>query len=403
MVPQLVLATFSRQVHDYFKSVNDTLGHEAGDAVLQRVADVLRSCLEKKDFAARIGGDEFSILPDPGRSLDDVCAQVERIRTMLAEPFFFEGRQCRFGASFGIARTENMEADTADLPVFADAALYRAKKDGRNRLELFTPELKQSILTERELAVELHQALERDEFEPWFQPQFSADDSRLVGVETLLRWRRADGTVMAPGSFMHVAVQLRIVPELDRIMMEKAGRALDRWGQADIRIPKISFNVSSGRMRDPEVVALARKLAAGETRVTFELLESVLVEEESELFRFHLDAVREAGIAIEIDDFGSGHASIIGLMQIAPSALKIDRRIVQPVARNGQARNLVRAIVEIAETLGIATVAEGVETAEQAQILRDMGCNVLQGYHFARPMSEDRVIESARSWRFKAA
>jgi EAL domain-containing protein (putative c-di-GMP-specific phosphodiesterase class I) len=142
-------------------------------------------------------------------------------------------------------------------------------------------------------------------------------------------------------------------------------------------------------MHDPDVVRAARAIAEGETKVTFELLESILVEEESEVFRFHLDALRDAGIEIEIDDFGSGHASIIGLMQIAPSALKIDQRIVAPVARDPRSKNLVRAIVEIAETLGIATVAEGVETWAQAEILRDLGCDVLQGYLFSMPQSAE--------------
>lgn len=388
---------------DYFKSVNDTLGHEAGDAVLQRVADVLRARLGPKDFAARIGGDEFSILPDPALPLDVVCATVETIRAQLAEPFFFEGRQCRFGASFGIARSDDIGVDAGDLGVFADAALYRAKNMGRNRLELFTPELRQSILSERRLAIELHEALERGEFEPWFQPQFSAQDERLVGVETLLRWRRPDGTIQTPDSFMQVAEHLRIVPEIDRIMMLKARDALEFWQAEGVFIPKISFNVSSGRMRDPDVVALGREVASGKTRVTFELLESILVEEESDAFRFHLDLVRESGIDIEIDDFGSGHASIIGLMQISPTALKIDKRIVLPVPQDERSRNLVRAIIEIADTLGIATVAEGVETIEHVHILRDMGCDVLQGFHYARALDMVRLAEAARRWNVHAA
>ncbi|EIE50623.1 diguanylate cyclase/phosphodiesterase [Citreicella sp. 357] len=388
---------------DYFKSVNDTLGHEAGDALLQRVADVLRARIGPEDFAARVGGDEFSILPDPSLPLEAVCALVETIRKQLAEPFFFEGRQCRFGASFGIARSDDMAADATDLPVFADAALYRAKNLGRNRLEIFTPELRQTILGERRLAIDLHEALERDEFEPWFQPQFSAQGEQLVGVETLLRWRCPDGRILTPESFMQVAEHLRIVPEIDRIMMLKARDALDFWQADGVFIPKISFNVSSGRMRDPDVVALGRQVATGKTRVTFELLESILVEEESDAFRFHLDLVRESGIDIEIDDFGSGHASIIGLMEISPTALKIDKRIVLPVARDVRSRNLVRAIIEIADTLGIATVAEGVETIEQVHILRDMGCDVLQGFHYAPALDMVTLARAARGWNTHAA
>ncbi|ARE40847.1 diguanylate cyclase/phosphodiesterase (GGDEF & EAL domains) with PAS/PAC sensor(s) [Rhodovulum sp. P5] len=380
---------------DHFKYVNDTLGHEAGDLVLVRVAAVLRDCLREGDFVARIGGDEFSILMAPGVSEVEAEALVEEIRVRLAEPLIYEGRQCRYGASFGIAQTEDVSEMGEDIQMFADAALYRAKASGRNRLEVFTPDLHREILTDRRLAVEIHEGLDRDQFVPFFQPQVAADDGRLVGIETLLRWKHPVEGLLSPDAFMHVAEQLRLVPEIDRIMMEKSRDALANWREQGLIVPKISFNVSSGRMHDPSVVALAGEMASGETRVTFELLESILVEEENDTFRCHLDMLREVGVDIEIDDFGSGHASIIGVMEIAPSALKIDKRIVLPVEQDLRARSLVRAIVEIADTLGINTVAEGVETEKQARILRGIGCDVLQGYLFARPLSEDQLLTYA--------
>ncbi|TDX31835.1 PAS domain S-box-containing protein/diguanylate cyclase (GGDEF)-like protein [Rhodovulum visakhapatnamense] len=380
---------------DHFKYVNDTLGHEAGDRVLIRVAEELRGALRAADFAARIGGDEFSILLGPGMSAENAREVVERVQVALARPLTYEGRLCRFGASFGIAHTEDIDAMGAELQLFADAALYRAKEGGRNRMEFFTADLHRNILNDREIGAELHEALERDEFVPFFQPQVSAEDGHLVGAETLLRWRHPEKGLLAPDAFMHVAEQLRIVAEIDRIMMQKARGALERWRAQGLVLPKISFNVSSGRMHDPDVVSLARSMVGSGTKVTFELLESILVEEESDAFRFHLAQIREAGIDIEIDDFGSGHASIIGLMEIAPQALKVDRRIVRPVATDMRARNLVRAIIEIAETLGIATVVEGVETAEQATVLRGIGCNIFQGYLFAKPMSEDDFLAYA--------
>ncbi|MBE3636725.1 PAS domain-containing protein [Mangrovicoccus algicola] len=381
---------------DHFKYVNDTLGHEAGDLVLTRVAQVLRACLRGEDFAARIGGDEFSVLLAPGMTEENAREIVERIQARIAEPLTYDGRLCRFGASFGIAYARDVAQLGPELQIFADAALYKAKAAGRNRMEFFTADLHRGILNDRRLAAEIHAALERDEFVPYFQPQVSARDGRLVGVETLLRWNHPDRGVLAPGEFMHVAEQLRLVPEIDRIMMLKSGGALARWRQAGLVIPKISFNVSSGRMHDPDVVDMARSLATGETKVAFELLESILVEEESEAFKYHVDMIREAGIEIEIDDFGSGHASIIGLMEIAPDALKIDRRIVMPVARSHRSRNLLRAIVEIAETLGIETIAEGVETEDQVAVLRQAGCDMLQGYAFARPLSEEALAAYLR-------
>lgn len=378
---------------DHFKYVNDTLGHEAGDQVLKHLADVLRESLRAGDFAARIGGDEFSVLLAPGLGRNAAEELVERIRTRLAEPMLYHGRQCRFGVSFGIAEIADIAELGEELQLFADAALYRAKAGGRNRIEFFTPELHHGILNDRRIAVELHEALERDEFVPFFQPQISTADGSLVGVETLLRWHHPKRGLLSPDAFMRVAEQLRIVPEIDRLMMEKSRAALARWRDRGVRVPKISFNVSSGRMHDPDVVSLAREMVAEQTNVTFELLESILVEEESDAFRFHLEMIREAGIDIEIDDFGSGHASIIGLMEIAPSALKIDRRIVAPVAHDDRSCNLLLAIVEIAETLCISTIAEGVETEEQADIIRKSGCDTMQGYLFARPLSEGDLLE----------
>ncbi len=381
---------------DRFKHVNDTLGHDAGDLVLCRVADVLRACLRQGDFAARIGGDEFSVILARGFGREDAGTLIRQIQAKLVEPLMFAGRQCRFGASFGIAEAENLASTGPEIQFFADAALYRAKETGRNRMEFFTPELHQNLRRDRELAAEIQEGLDRNEFEPFFQAQVSARDHRLTGVETLLRWRHPERGLLTPHAFMHVAEQLRLVPEIDRVVMERARESLAFWRERGLIVPKISFNVSSGRMHDPDVVQAAQTIARGETRVTFELLESILVEDESDLFRFHLDAIREAGIDIEIDDFGSGHASIIGLMQIGPSALKIDRRIVAPLGRDPQARHLVRAIIEIAETLGTATVAEGVETEAQAEILRDLGCDVLQGYLFSVPLS---APDFARLWQ----
>jgi len=380
---------------DHFKYVNDTLGHEAGDKVLCRVGEVLHDSIRDGDFASRIGGDEFSVILGGGSTEDDAMAIVERIQASLAEPLLYDGRHCRFGASFGIAKTDNMLELGADLQLFADAALFRAKARGRNRMEFFTPELRQSILNDRRLAAEIQDGLENDEFLPYFQPQMCAHKERLVGVETLLRWRHPTRGLLAPDSFMHVAEQLRVVPEIDRIMMEKARRSLDRWRASGLVVPKISFNVSSGRMHEPDVVSGALAIANGATKVTFELLESILVEEESDAFRFHLEMIREAGIDIEIDDFGSGHASIIGLTEISPSALKIDQRLVFPVVQDVRARNLVCAIVEIAETLGINTIAEGVETKDHANILRALGCDVLQGYLFSEPLSENDLLRFA--------
>ena len=388
---------------DHFKTVNDTLGHEAGDLVLRRVADALRENLRPGDFSARIGGDEFSILLAPGATPDAAEQVVERIQRALGEPLLHHGRPCRFGASFGLAHTDELGEVGAELQVFADAALYRAKESGRSRLEVFTPELHRGILADRRMAVQIHDALERDEFVPYFQPQVRARDRGLHGAEVLLRWPHPRHGLLSPPEFLRVAEQLRVVPQIDRRLMERSREVLDRWAAQGFVAPRLSFNMSAGRIRDADVVETSRRLAAGPTRIAMELLESTLVEEESDAFRFNLDRIREAGIDIEIDDFGSGHASIVGLTQVAPDVLKIDRRLVAPVADDPRSRKLIRAILEIAHTLGIATVAEGVETEAQARALAELGCDVLQGYHFGAPMDEAAFLDFARAWPARVA
>jgi diguanylate cyclase (GGDEF)-like protein/PAS domain S-box-containing protein len=382
---------------DYFKHVNDTLGHEAGDLVLIRVADVLRRVTRAEDFAARVGGDEFSMLMAPGTTYEDAEAVTLELRDMLSEPFSYNGNSCRFGLSLGVARTDDFDDTGEDLNLFADAALYRAKELGRERTEIFTPELHQEILRNRSLAKEIHEALERREFEPFFQPQFYAKTGELAGAEVLLRWNHPREGILAPNMFMPVAEQLRIVSDIDKQVMEATRDAIARLRDHGIILPKVSLNISSDRMHDPNVIELGKTILTEETRVVFELLESILIEDESDLFRFHLDQLREAGIDIEIDDFGSGHASILGLMESGATALKIDQRLIQPLATDARTRNLVKAIIEIANTLDIATVAEGVETPIQKQYLTSLGCDILQGYLLSKPINEAALLKLLQS------
>jgi EAL domain-containing protein (putative c-di-GMP-specific phosphodiesterase class I) len=202
--------------------------------------------------------------------------------------------------------------------------------------------------------------------------------------------------MLVPDDFMEVASQIRVVPLIDQMMLEKTRDVLARWRAAGFVPPKISFNVSAGRLRDPEILHAARRIRSEGTVVAFELLESILVEEENDAFRFNLDALKDSGIEIEIDDFGSGHASIIGVMEAEPSVLKIDKRLSCNVAISPQARELVAAIVRISKAFNIRTTVEGVETAEQATILTDLGCDILQGFFYAKPLTEAEVLDFAR-------
>lgn len=384
-------ATIVRIDLDHFKYVNDTLGHEAGDFVLCNVADILREETKEGDLPVRVGGDEFVILLGVGNTSEagDIVAQrmLERIR----QPSSFEGKTVRVGASFGIASTHDGLLPIETLTIGADAALYEAKDVGRDCVRLYTPELHSTVIGRRTLALEIRRAITNREFLPYFQPQFDAQTHDIVGVETLARWHSPNLGVMHPGQFLPIAEQLSVVDDMDAIIFDKAVAEITILQKDGINVPKISFNVTAQRLQNPKVFDTLVSLPADAPQIGFEVLESVLVEEQSDLFTFSLDRIRDHGVCIEIDDFGSGHASVVGLMHLRPDIMKIDQRLVMPILESEDARALLRQIIGMADILDLKVTAEGVETMAHAELLAEMGCHTLQGYAFARPQPIDEL------------
>ncbi len=387
------LAVLIRVDLDRFKNVNDTLGHDAGDAVLCHVSDILERSVGERGFAARTGGDEFTILLENGFTAKDAEEVVAIIQANLHVPFHFMGRVCRFGASFGIATTENGSISSGDLMSFADAALYRAKQRGRNRLEVFDNSLHLAIIESRRLAGEIEAGLENDEFEPFFQPQVCARTGDLIGFEVLARWRSELHGLLTPDRFLSVAEQINVVSAIDEAMVKRTEHVVAQWASLGFHPSKLSFNVSAARLREPTIVRAVKGLQKTGVTVSFELLESVLLEEQDEVIRHNLDLIKRSGIELEVDDFGSGHASILGLLEIMPNTLKIDRRLTQSVEDDTALRALIRAVVGMARALDINTIAEGIETPEQMKLMSDLGCQYAQGFLISRPLDSDGVPE----------
>jgi diguanylate cyclase (GGDEF)-like protein len=383
---------------DDFKYVNDVFGHAMGDAALRHVADILRDETRAGDIAARIGGDEFVLLLAPGCDIAAARTLIERLRARLAEPMEHEGKVCRLSASCGIAASSSGAKDADELLCFADTALYEAKVRGRARAELFTPAIHARLVRNRRLADELREGLENGEFEPFFQPQFDARSLKITGAEVLARWRRPDGRLRQPGEFLEIAGGLRLTAEIDAAILDRAAQTVTYWQKLGVCPPKLAFNVSSQRMHEPGLVEAARRLAGQGPRIAFELLESTMIEEESQVFAFHLDALKEAGIGIEIDDFGSGRASVLGVIRAGPDTLKIDQRLIRPLLHRESMQRMVRAIVEIGRALDVSITAEGVETMQHARMLTRIGCDTLQGYAFAPPLSAEAYAEYARAY-----
>ncbi|MGB6116631.1 MAG: EAL domain-containing protein [Mesorhizobium sp.] len=381
---------------DRFKQINDTLGHAAGDAMLIHAAQVLRRCARPSDVIARIGGDEFVVLCPSKTSTEELEALADRIIIEMRAPVPYGEHQCRFGVSIGIAVELISAANAGDLMVNADIALYRAKAKGRDRYEFFTAALQQEIVRTKKLGDEILSGIERGEFIPYYQPQFNARTLKVVGVEALARWNHPERGLLAPGEFIKTAEELSVMHVIDRQVLEHGILDFKRWRATGVEVPRISVNVSARRIQDGDLLEGLKTLQLEPGTVAFELVESILFDEHDDMVEWNVDRIKDLGIDIEIDDFGTGYASIVSLQKLKPARLKIDRQLTAPVVRSLTQRKMISSIIDIGKALGIEIVAEGVETMEHAIMLQSIGCDILQGYALARPMSDEQFCAFMR-------
>ncbi|GEO83198.1 MULTISPECIES: sensor domain-containing protein [Alphaproteobacteria] len=386
---------------DRFKQINDTLGHSAGDAMLRRAAHVLRKQVREGDFVARIGGDEFVFLARYTGDRQNLSALADRVIQDMRKPVPYAGQECRFSASIGIACDAKGAVDPHQLLLNADIALYHAKNSGRSRHAYFTLDRHARMTDNRRLADDILRGLEQDEFLPYYQFQFDARSLDIAGAEALARWRHPERGVLTPDVFLTAAEEIGVIADIDGLILEKALIDRKRWAQDGLSTPKISVNVSSPRLHDPALKEKLDALAFEPGTVSFELLESIFLDENDKQATNNLRHLRELGIEIEIDDFGTGHASIVSLLRLNPTTLKIDRELIQEVSESRSRRDLVGSIIGIGRSLGIRVVAEGVETADQVRVLRELDCDILQGYGLAVPMAFENTAAfiQRQEWR----
>lgn len=384
---------------DRFKQINDTFGHYVGDNVLKHVAQLLLAEAGDKDRVFRNGGDEFVLI----RLFDGDRAALEALASRLVDalrhPVIIEGHDCRFGASIGVAVAAGGDIDPQQMLLDADIGLYSAKSEGRNRWEYFSRESRERLNLTKTVSDDILRGLERDEFIPFYQLQFRADTLEIAGMETLARWNHPERGILTPDKFMDIAVEFDLIAEIDNLILCKALADYERLKSEGFDIPKYSVNVSASRLRDPRLSDMLAALPQKRGHLTFELLESIFLDDVDDLVAANIASIRKAGIAIEIDDFGSGHASITSLVRLRPEALKIDRHLVKPLPESNEQRLMVRAIIDMGHSLGVTVIGEGVETKDHAHWLRSLNCDLLQGFALARPMPADSVIGFVRRWR----
>lgn len=382
---------------DRFKPINDSLGHAAGDRMLKEMATRLLGCVAEDDTVARMGGDEFTLLLQPRVSremaLNRAIHVAEQILASLVKPFVLEGREFFVTASIGIALSPQDGNELSQLMKNADTAMYHAKERGKNNFQFYQADMNASALERLELESDLRHALEQNEFVLYYQPQFSGDGKRLTGAEALLRWRHPRRGLVPPGDFIPVLEELGLVVDVGDWVISEACRQLKTWHQNKVRVPKVSVNISARQFSDGQlgtrIATILKDTGLPPACLELELTESILMREVNEALHI-LDSLKNLGLSIAVDDFGTGYSSLNYLKQFPIDVLKIDRTFVDGLPSGEQDAQIARAIIAMAHSLNLAVIAEGVETHEQLDFLREHGCDEVQGYLFGRPMPANR-------------
>lgn len=381
---------------DHFKTINDTLGHPAGDELLKLVADRLRECVRETDTISRLGGDEFLIALTDVRDTQAVNLSANKILEALARPFELEGQELTNTLSMGIAVWPDDGDDFDTLLKKADTAMYQAKNAGRNTARFYTEQMNVDAVERLQTRAALHRALENDEFLLHYQPQIDLASGRIVGVEALLRWNRDGKELIAPNRFIPAAEESGlIVPIGDWVLREACAQAV-RWTAEGLPELLVAVNLSAVQFRrgdlERSVVHALSYSGLDPAWLELELTESLLLDDTDAVIGA-LRRLKALGVRLSIDDFGTGYSSLAYLKRFAVDKLKIDQSFVRDIATDPDDAAIVRAIVSMARTLKLKVIAEGVESEDIARFLRIFNCDEAQGYHFARPMSAEDLVD----------
>jgi diguanylate cyclase (GGDEF)-like protein len=365
---------------DHFKSVNDTLGHPVGDALLKQVSERLSRCVRHGDLVARLGGDEFAIIEANARDAAQTETLAARIVETISKPYEIDGQRIDIGTSIGMTLAPRDGDDADQLMKNADLALYRTKSNGRNGYSFFEPEMSNQVQVRRSLEVDLRNALAREELELHYQPIVSLETQEITGFEALLRWRHPVRGMIQPSEFISVAEEIGLICEIGAWALQQACNQAARWPKP----VKLAINLSPLQVRrnliDTVLQALAESALPPE-RLELEITESVLLQDSQNTLSV-LHQLRQLGVRISMDDFGTGYCSLSYLRSFPFDKIKIDRAFIAGIEYTDESRAIVRTIVGLADSLHMTTVAEGIETFEQLGVVPRGGCSEAQGFVF---------------------
>jgi diguanylate cyclase (GGDEF)-like protein/PAS domain S-box-containing protein len=380
---------------DGFKVVNDSLGHETGDRLLVAVSQRLKGCLRPEDTLARFGGDEFVVLLDDVESLDEAVRVAERIIEVLKYRFVLDGRELYARASIGIAIGEDHTKDPEDLLRGADTAMYRTK-EGSSGYSVFDPAMYDRVLDRLKAENDLGRAVEQEEFLVHYQPLVSLQTGEVSEVEALVRWEHPERGLLDPDEFVPMAEESSLVIPMGEQVLRKACLRAKEWQEAHPRTPSlvVSVNLSVKQLSRPDLAetieGILKETGLEASSLTLDVTETIYVRALAGNTAT-LDRLKDLGVRISIDDFGMGYSSLAYLKRLPADSLKIDRSFVRGLGEDVEDTAIVHTIVELAHTLGLEVIAEGVESKGQATLLREIGCDFAQGYHFARPLPPEEI------------
>jgi diguanylate cyclase (GGDEF)-like protein len=374
---------------DRFKVVNDSLGHEAGDLLLLEVANRLSRALRASDVVARLGGDEFVVILEECGGVEDVERIAASLLSVLGQPVELGAHECHTTASIGIALYPEHGADAQALTRNADMAMYRAKEDGKNGFRLFSQDLKPQSIERLTLEAALRRALERDQFSLLYQPKVDMASGQITGVEALLRWTLPDRGSVPPLQFIPLAEETGLIVPIGRWVLEQACGQTMAWRRAGLRQVTMAVNLSPRQFADEHLLQdIDEALAASglsPSLLQLEVTESMMMRNVARAVRT-LDAIQSRGIRLAIDDFGTGYSSMSLMKQFPIDTIKIDRSFVRDLPDDAEDQAIAQAIISMGKALGMTVIAEGVETPEQRDFLRQRGCDEMQGFLFSRPL-----------------
>lgn len=381
---------------DRFKNINDTFGHEFGDLLLQRFSQKLEENLRLNDTVSRQGGDEFTLILNNLHSEADIVPLIRRLQSAFATPLTIHRQELHISMSIGIAVYPKDGNTTEELLKHADSAMYHAKENGKNNYQFFSDDM--ALNASRKIALEndLRRAITNEEFLLHYQPQVQAATGEIIGMEALIRWQAGDGKIISPGEFIPLAEETRLILPIDEWVLYTACRQARKWHDSGYAHLKLAVNLSPlqflhDELMDTVHLALA-KTGFSASSLELEITEGVAVEDaEKAISRMH--ELRNLGVRVAIDDFGTGYSSLNYLKRFPLNKLKIAQPFVQDMHKNPHDRALVEAMIFIAHSFDMSVIAEGVETAEQLALLKDLDCDEIQGYYYSKPLPEDKFTD----------